>query len=177
MGHGREAEFTNAIQKWVKENTRLGIPVIFHEEALHGLMGQEATSFPRAIALASTWNPDLVERVFATVAREVRARGRKQVLAPVVDVARDPRWGASKRPTARTRTLWPGWAWRRCAGSRAAAERSRPLPDHGGCKFRRGEVSRAGGSGPVGPLTRPSPYNQAWLRRTGSTGVKASGAG
>src|SRR5262245_44060950 len=94
-GHGAraQAEFTNAIQKWVKENTRLGIPVIFHDEALHGLMGAEATSFPQAIALASTWNPDLVERAFAVVAREVRARGAQQVLAPVVDVARDPRWG------------------------------------------------------------------------------------
>jgi beta-glucosidase len=94
-GHGAraEAEFTNAIQKWVKDNTRLGIPVLFHEEALHGLMAPEATSFPQAIALASTWNPDLVERAFAAVAQEVRARGAQQVLAPVVDVARDPRWG------------------------------------------------------------------------------------
>jgi beta-glucosidase len=94
-GHGAraQAEFTNAVQKWVKENTRLGIPVIFHDEALHGLQGPEATSFPQAIALAGTWNPDLVERVFAAVAREVRARGTQQVLAPVVDVARDPRWG------------------------------------------------------------------------------------
>ena len=94
-GHGAraQAEFTNAIQRWVKDNTRLGIPVIFHEEALHGLQGREATSFPQAIALASTWDPDLVERAFAVVAREVRARGVQQVLAPVVDVARDPRWG------------------------------------------------------------------------------------
>jgi beta-glucosidase len=94
-GHGAraQAEFTNAIQKWVKENTRLGIPVIFHDEALHGLQGAEATSFPQAIALASTWNPELVERAFAAIAEEVRARGTHQVLAPVVDVARDPRWG------------------------------------------------------------------------------------
>jgi beta-glucosidase len=92
-GARAQAEYTNAIQRWVKENTRLGIPVIFHDEALHGLMGQEATSFPQAIALASTWDPDLVERAFAVVAREVRARGAQQVLAPVVDVARDPRWG------------------------------------------------------------------------------------
>src|SRR5262245_21196809 len=94
-GHGAraQAEFTNAIQKWVKENTRLGIPVIFHDEALHGLQGPEATSFPQAIALASTWNPELVEKSFAVVAREVRARGTQQVLAPVVDIARDPRWG------------------------------------------------------------------------------------
>lgn len=94
-GHGAraQAEFTNAIQRWVKDHTRLGIPVIFHEEGLHGLQGREATSFPQAIALASTWDPDLVERAFAVVAREVRARGAQQVLAPVVDVARDPRWG------------------------------------------------------------------------------------
>jgi beta-glucosidase len=94
-GHGAraEAEYTNAIQRWVKDNTRLGIPVLFHEEALHGLMAPEATSFPQAIALASTWDPDLVERAFAVVAQEVRARGAHQVLAPVVDVARDPRWG------------------------------------------------------------------------------------
>src|SRR5437773_1386447 len=94
-GHGAraQAEFTNAVQKWVRDNTRLGIPVIFHEEGLHGLQGPEATSFPQAIGLASTWNPDLVERAFAAVAREVRARGAQQVLAPVVDVARDPRWG------------------------------------------------------------------------------------
>jgi beta-glucosidase len=94
-GHGAraQAEFTNAIQKWVKENTRLGIPVIFHDEALHGLQGTEATSFPQAIALASTWNPELVERSFTAVAEEVRSRGTQQVLAPVVDVARDPRWG------------------------------------------------------------------------------------
>ena len=71
-GHGAraEAEYTNAIQRWVRENTRLGIPVIFHEEALHGLQGAEATSFPQAIALASSWNPDLVRRVFKIVALE-----------------------------------------------------------------------------------------------------------
>jgi beta-glucosidase len=92
-GARAEAEFTNAIQRWVRDSTRLGIPVLFHEEALHGLQGPEATSFPQAIALASAWNPALTERIFATVAAEVRARGAQQVLAPVVDVAREPRWG------------------------------------------------------------------------------------
>src|SRR5437867_4019285 len=94
-GHGAraEAEFTNAIQRWVKEHTRLGLPVLFHEEALHGLEAEQATSFPQAIALAGTWNPELVERAFAVAAAEARARGVHQVLAPVVDVARDPRWG------------------------------------------------------------------------------------
>src|SRR6266540_3539013 len=92
-GARAEAEYTNAIQRWVKEHTRLAIPVLFHEEALHGLEAAQATSFPQAIALASTWNPELVERVFAAAAAEARARGVHQVLAPVVDVARDPRWG------------------------------------------------------------------------------------
>src|SRR5437868_12331536 len=94
-GHGAraESEFTNAIQRWVKDSTRLGIPVLFHEEALHGLEAEQATSFPQAIALASTWNPELVERASAAAAAEPRARGVHQVLAPVVDVARDPRWG------------------------------------------------------------------------------------
>ncbi|HET7459139.1 MAG TPA: glycoside hydrolase family 3 protein, partial [Gemmatimonadaceae bacterium] len=94
-GHGAraQAEFTNAIQRWVRDSTRLGIPVLFHEEALHGLQGSQATSYPQAIALASTWDPALVERVFGAVAEEVRARGSHQVLAPVVDVAREPRWG------------------------------------------------------------------------------------
>ncbi|MEJ5368529.1 MAG: glycoside hydrolase family 3 N-terminal domain-containing protein [Bryobacteraceae bacterium] len=87
------AEFTNAIQRWVMTNTRLGIPVMFHEECLHGHAAPKGTHFPQAIALASTWNPALVEEVFTAVAREVRARGARQALTPVLDLARDPRWG------------------------------------------------------------------------------------
>jgi beta-glucosidase len=88
-----QAEFTNAIQRWVRDSTRLGIPVLFHDEALHGIQGAEATSFPQAIALASTWNPELVERIQSTIAGEVRSRGTHQVLSPVIDIALDPRWG------------------------------------------------------------------------------------
>ncbi len=87
------ALFTNAIQKWVVENTRLGIPVIFHEEALHGHAGRNSTSFPQAIGLASSWDPELIEQVYSTIAQEVRVRGAQQALAPILDVARDPRWG------------------------------------------------------------------------------------
>ncbi len=87
------AEFVNATQRWLLENTRLGIPAIFHEEALHGHAGRDATSFPQAIALASTWNPDLLRKVYSATAAEVRRRGGTQVLTPVLDVGRDPRWG------------------------------------------------------------------------------------
>ncbi len=84
---------TNEIQKFFIENTRLGIPVIFHEECLHGLAANNATSFPQPIALAGTFNPDLVEKVYELTAYETRLRGGHQALTPVVDVARDPRWG------------------------------------------------------------------------------------
>ena len=87
------AIFTNAIQKYVIENSRLGIPVTFHEEALHGLVAPGATSFPQAIALAGTWDLDLVREVFTTAALEARTRGAHHVLSPIVDLARDPRWG------------------------------------------------------------------------------------
>jgi beta-glucosidase len=87
------AVFTNAIQKWVLENTRLGIPVLFHDEALHGHIGRNATHFPQAIGLASTWDPEMLTEISAVIAKEVRVRGIQQVLAPILDVARDPRWG------------------------------------------------------------------------------------
>lgn len=86
------ATWARDAQRWAK-STRLGIPLLLHEEALHGLVAREATSFPQAIALASTWDPELVEQCFAVAAREMRARGVNLALAPVVDVARDPRWG------------------------------------------------------------------------------------
>ena len=83
----------NAIQHFSVGNTRLGIPALFHEEGLHGYAARDATSFPQALALASSWDPELLTRVFAVVGREIRARGVQMVLAPVVDVGRDPRWG------------------------------------------------------------------------------------
>jgi len=90
---GDTAEYVNAAQHWAVEHTRLGIPILMHEEALHGYVARGATSFPQAIGLASTWDPDLVTRVFSVASREMRARGAFLALAPVVDVARDPRWG------------------------------------------------------------------------------------
>jgi beta-glucosidase len=87
------AELTNAIQKFFLEHSRLGIPVIFHEECLHGLAAKEATSFPQPIGLGATFNPELVEKLYAMAAWEACSRGTHQALTPVVDVARDARWG------------------------------------------------------------------------------------
>ncbi|MES3023529.1 MAG: glycoside hydrolase family 3 N-terminal domain-containing protein [Pseudomonadota bacterium] len=87
------ANYVNAAQKWALEQTRLGIPLLLHEEALHGYAARDATSFPQAIGLASSFDTELVTQVFSVAAREMRARGANLALAPVVDVARDPRWG------------------------------------------------------------------------------------
>ena len=87
------AERTNAIQKFFIGNSRLGIPVIFHEECLHGHAAIGATGFPQPIALGGTFDPALVESLYAMTAVETRVRGAHQALTPVVDVARDPRWG------------------------------------------------------------------------------------
>ncbi len=92
-GPQETAEFVNAMQRCFKEGTRLGIPPFVIDEALHGYMAQGATSFPQAIALGATWDPALVAEVFTVAAREARARGTTWVLTPVLDLARDPRWG------------------------------------------------------------------------------------
>jgi beta-glucosidase len=87
------AELANAIQKFFIEHSRLGIPVMFHEECLHGHAAIGATSFSQPIGLGATFNPDLVEKLFTMTAEEARVRGTHQALTPVVDVARDARWG------------------------------------------------------------------------------------
>jgi len=92
-GPRANAELTNAIQRFFVEESRLGIPVIFHEEALHGMAAVGGTSFPQPIALASSFDPALVERLYTMTAEEARVRGTHQALTPVLDVIRDPRWG------------------------------------------------------------------------------------
>lgn len=93
LGARQMAELTNAIQEYFLTTSRLGIPVFFHEECLHGLAAKGGTSFPQPIALAGSFNPDLVRRLYAMTAEETRVRGGHQALTPVVDVAREPRWG------------------------------------------------------------------------------------
>ncbi len=90
------AVFANAVQKWLIEHTRLGIPAILHDEILHGHMAQGSTSFPQPIALSTTWDPEFVSKVFTVAALETRVRGSHQVLGPNLDVAREPRWGRTE---------------------------------------------------------------------------------
>ncbi|MYM66756.1 beta-glucosidase [Pseudoduganella sp. FT55W] len=87
------ATYVNAAQKWAVEQTRLGIPLFMHEEALHGYVARDATCFPQAIGIASSFDTDLTTKIFSVAAREMRVRGANLALAPVVDVAREPRWG------------------------------------------------------------------------------------
>ena len=83
----------NSIQKYFIEQSRLGIPVIFYDEALHGLVRSGATAFPQSIALAATFDTALMSRVADAIADECKARGIRQVLSPVVNLATDVRWG------------------------------------------------------------------------------------
>ncbi len=85
------AEQANQIQAWVISHNRLGIPAIFIEEALHGY--DTGTVFPAPIGLAATWDPEIARRSAEAIAAEARANGVEMILAPVLDLARDPRWG------------------------------------------------------------------------------------
>ncbi len=90
------AEYANAVQKWVLENTRLGIPVIFHDEILHGNMSSGSTVFPTPLALSASWDTDLITRVFTVAAKHSRLRGTHHVLGPNMDLAREARWGRTE---------------------------------------------------------------------------------
>ncbi|MDO8685638.1 MAG: glycoside hydrolase family 3 protein [Clostridiales bacterium] len=90
------AEIANTIQKFVLENTRLGIPILFGEECSHGHMAIGATVFPVPIAMAGSWNTKLMERVCRAIAAETRAQGGTATYSPVLDVVHDPRWGRTE---------------------------------------------------------------------------------
>jgi beta-glucosidase len=90
------AVLRNAAQRYAIEKTRLGIPRLFMGEALHGYMAYGSTSFPQCLGLASTWDPELVRRVFDAAGEEAAAAGTNQVFTPVIDLARDPRWGRTE---------------------------------------------------------------------------------
>jgi beta-glucosidase len=87
------ARSANALQKFLKEKTRLGIPAIIHEECCAGVMSAGSTIFPQMIGLASSFKPELAQLMTTAIRHQMRAIGAHQGLAPVLDVARDPRWG------------------------------------------------------------------------------------
>ncbi len=89
----QSAELANTIQKYLIENTRLGIPAVIHEECCSGYMARGATVFPQAIGVASTWQPELVEAMTDVIRAQMRSVGGHHALAPVLDVTRDARWG------------------------------------------------------------------------------------
>lgn len=91
--HARKID---SLQHFFIEKTRLGIPALFFDEALHGLVRRGATAFPQAIGLAATFDTDLVGRVAGAIADECRERGIRQILSPVVNIAADPRWGRTE---------------------------------------------------------------------------------
>ncbi len=86
-------DIRNRIQKYLIEETRLGIPALFVDEGQHGMMRPNATVFPQAIGLACSWDPELFEKVYGVIAHEMRSRGTHHALTPVIDVCREPRWG------------------------------------------------------------------------------------
>ena len=90
------AELYNRMQKYFVEETRLGIPIMVHEEGLHGHQSFHSTHFPMPLGLACSWDENLFFDIYTQVAKEIRAKGGHQVLAPVVDVTRDPRWGRTE---------------------------------------------------------------------------------
>jgi beta-glucosidase len=96
MGPRERAMAHNALQRYQMEKTKLGIPNLFFGEALHGFMAYGSTSFPQAIGLASTWDPALVKKVFTAASDEMSASGVNQAFTPVLDLARDPRWGRTE---------------------------------------------------------------------------------
>jgi len=90
------AEARNKAQHYLVEKTRLGIPGLFQGEALHGFMAYGSTSFPQVLGLASTWDPELVQQVFTAAADEMASSGVNTAFTPVLDLARDPRWGRTE---------------------------------------------------------------------------------
>ncbi len=90
------AVLANEMQRFLVEKTRLGIPAIFHEESLHGLVSRDAPCFQQSIGAAAAWDAELVQAMASTIRRRMLVTGARQSLAPVLDVTRDPRWGRDR---------------------------------------------------------------------------------
>src|SRR2546428_2102621 len=90
--YSKHAEAINTIQKWFIEETRLGIPVDFTNEGIHGLTHEKATPLPAPISIGATWDKALVRKAGEVVGREAKALGYTNIYAPILDIARDKRW-------------------------------------------------------------------------------------
>jgi len=106
----QDAERIDSVQRFFVQRTRLGIPIVPFDEAVHGLTRPGATVFPQAIALAATWDTALIGRVATAIARETRSRGIRQVLSPVVNLATDVRWGRTEETYGEDPLLASGMA-------------------------------------------------------------------
>ncbi len=95
-GPGPQSEFLNELQKIAIQKTRLKIPLLFFEEGTHGMLAPRATVFPEGLAIGSTWNTDLVSKIYGVAAREARARGVHFLGTLVVEPNRDPRMGRNE---------------------------------------------------------------------------------
>jgi beta-glucosidase len=96
LGAEEAAQLANEIQRFLLDETRLGIPAIVHEEICSGLMAKDSIVYPQAIGVAAAWEPSLVREMAAAIRRQMRAMGAHHGLSPVLDIARDPRWGRSE---------------------------------------------------------------------------------
>jgi beta-glucosidase len=96
LGPVETAKLANQIQKFLLEETRLGIPALVHDECCSGFLANGATNFSQIIGVASTWEPELVEAMTQVIRQQMRAVGVHHGLAPVIDIARDPRWGRTE---------------------------------------------------------------------------------
>lgn len=90
------AKKVNAIQRFFMDSTRLGIPMLPFDEALHGLVRQGSTIFPQSIGLAATFKTSTMEAVAGAIAKESKIRGIRQILSPVINIATDVRWGRTE---------------------------------------------------------------------------------
>jgi beta-glucosidase len=93
LGPRETASIANDVQRFLRDETRLSVPTMIHEESCAGYLARGATQFPQAIGLASTWDPELVEQIGGVIREQMLAVGARQTLAPLLDIARDARWG------------------------------------------------------------------------------------
>ena len=132
----QHARAINEVQRWFIEETRLGVPVDMTNEGIRGLCYASATNFPAQIGIGATWNPELAREVGRVTGREAKALGYTNIYSPILDLARDPRWGTCRR------VLWRGPIPRHSDGRRAgvgAARRGRRLDRQALCGLQRSE--------------------------------------